>query len=605
MSGIAGIIHFDGKPVEPGLIERMTSAMAHRGPDSTHHWVKGSIALGHCALHVSDPSDEVNQPFTLDGDTWITADARIDGRSELIRRIRNAGCGGRPDAPDSELILRAYRAFGETFLDYLIGDFSFALWNSPQRTLVCARDHFGVRPFFYAKVDRLFIFASDIAALLEHPAISTSLDEEAVGDFLLFGHFQHPGLSIYQNIRRLPPSTCLKLHNDRLHMLQYWSLPISEPVRYKKDLDYGERFQELFQNAVSDRVGNGPVAIEMSGGLDSTSVAASARDCGHSIAAYTGTCNRLLPDDVEGYFAEMVASHLGIPIFSQAVDDYNLFERFSDSVLATCEPYGSADKAVHHDRLQQVANDGARVLLTGHGGDALFQRSSSYYLKLLVDRDVARFATEVYGHIRRTGSFRGLGMRSSIKHSLGKAPSFPPFPEYINAEFVERAQLIHRWETGWTTIQEADTGSTHSQLLAPWIPAVFEGYERLRIPLIARHPFFDLRLVGFMLTIPETAKSNKRPMREAMQGRLPEPVRTRPKDSATSDIVRTRFMSGRIAIEMKSHLRGLEPYINVGRYRGVLKSYLVGDAPKSVWSNHHIVSPIALSNWLAQDSNKC
>ena len=156
MSGIAGIIHMDGKPIEPGLIEKMTGAMAHRGPDGIHHWVKGSVALGQCLLNDSAGSLDAAQPLTRDGLVWIVADARIDARQALLSDLRLAGRRLVDAATDVELILEAYAVFGDAFLHHLLGDFAFAIWDSRHAKLICARDHFGVRPLFYAKTNKSF-----------------------------------------------------------------------------------------------------------------------------------------------------------------------------------------------------------------------------------------------------------------------------------------------------------------------------------------------------------------------------------------------------------------------------------------------------------------
>ncbi|MEE4238144.1 MAG: hypothetical protein V2I51_15595, partial [Anderseniella sp.] len=245
MSGIAGIIHFDGKPVEPGLIEKMTGAMAHRGPDDINHWVKGSVALGHCALRVTESAGDPQQPFTIDGNVWIAADARIDARADLIRTLRSRDCAVTTDAADVELIAHAYNLFGRAFLRHIIGDFAIALWDHRKARLFCARDHFGVRPFFYVQHNGVFLFASCIDALLTHPIVPRSLDEEFIGDFLLFGNCQDAERSVYRHIRRLPPATCFELSEGACRIRRYWSLREKREIRFARDLDYIEQFQQL------------------------------------------------------------------------------------------------------------------------------------------------------------------------------------------------------------------------------------------------------------------------------------------------------------------------------------------------------------------------
>ena len=157
MSGIVGIVNLDGAPVDRDLLWHMTQSMAYRGPDSQDIWVDGSVGFGHAMLRTTWEAQTESQPLTLDGKIWLIADARIDGREELTAKLETK-LGRKPllretkrFLNDAELILLAYEAWDEQLVDYLIGDFSFAIWDSRHRKLVCARDHFGVKPFYYAK----------------------------------------------------------------------------------------------------------------------------------------------------------------------------------------------------------------------------------------------------------------------------------------------------------------------------------------------------------------------------------------------------------------------------------------------------------------------
>ncbi len=174
MSGIVGIVQLDGAPVDRELLERMTGSLAARGPDAQQTWGRGGVGFGHTLLRTTWESSGESQPLTLDGQTWIVADCRVDARDELLRALADRGCAAETDAPDPELILRAYTVWGEACLDRLLGDFSFAIWDEGHRTLVCARDHFGVKPFFYVHVDRTFIFSNDLNCLRLHPSVPTS-----------------------------------------------------------------------------------------------------------------------------------------------------------------------------------------------------------------------------------------------------------------------------------------------------------------------------------------------------------------------------------------------------------------------------------------------
>jgi len=607
MSGIFGIVNLDGAPVDRQLLERMAKATSRRGPDANAIWCSGGVAFGHALLRVSGEVEGERQPCTLDGHIWVTADARIDGRAELTNTLRAAGCRLAPGTSHAQLILHAYAVLGDKFLQHLVGDFAFALWDSRTATVICARDHFGVRPFFYAKSGSTFVFGSDLDAVLEYPSVSTRLDELAIGDFLLFSTSQDPERSVYRDVRRLPAASQIHLTREAFRVSRYWEIPQPNEVRYRDYAECVERFEEVFSSAVNDRAPSSAVAIELSGGMDSTSIgAALARDkrgAGRAVTAYTNSCGSLVPEDREAEYARMVASHLGMPIVEQAGDKYALFERYEQPVLVTQEPSAIALLAAQYDTFSRIAKSGARVLLTGQGGDAVLGGASpgssesrwpAYALQRLV---------EMYRHVRLTGTLRGSGLRSALLAALGRSPSsLPDFPDWIDADFARRTDLHDRWQTRWK-IMGAGIG-IERELGIPWLASVFESYEVLRMPLVVRHPFFDLRLVDFLVHLPHHMTFGKRILRDAMRGKLPEEILRRPKTGLLGDHVRARFTGGRISIPMERGLTLVEGnYVNRDRYQQAFARYLGGEGSKSTWMSYHMVNPIALNNWLVQRAN--
>jgi asparagine synthase (glutamine-hydrolysing) len=152
MSGIAGVIHFDDAPVDLGLIETMTSAMAYRGPDGLHHWVEGSVALGQCMLRTTPESLEESQPLTNEDQSLVLVmDGRVDNWEELRRELLSCGAVLRNRA-DAELVLRAYEIWGRDCLAHIDGEFALVIWDVRRREAFCARDRFGSKPFYYRGV---------------------------------------------------------------------------------------------------------------------------------------------------------------------------------------------------------------------------------------------------------------------------------------------------------------------------------------------------------------------------------------------------------------------------------------------------------------------
>jgi len=261
MSGIAGIINVDGAPVDRDLLSRMTKFMSFRGPDGQDTWIDGNVGFAHALLRTSDG---VGPAFTAGDDVWIAADARIDG-------------GENTESTAGERILRAYEQWGETCVDHLIGDFAFAIWDKRLRRLFCGRDHFGVKPFFYARVGNSFIFGNTLNVLRLDRRVSDELNEGAVNDYLDHGLNQDLASTIFRDVNRLPAAHALSLANGSISTRCFWTPTVKREIRFREQREYVERFDELLTTAVKDRLRTDRVSISMSGGLDSTSLAAIAR----------------------------------------------------------------------------------------------------------------------------------------------------------------------------------------------------------------------------------------------------------------------------------------------------------------------------------------
>src|SRR5712664_1454837 len=238
----------------------------------------GSIGLGHAMLRTTHESLSERQPASLDRRFWIAADARLDGRAEFITELQRCGRVVPPNAPDSELILHAYSAWGTPCVERLRGDFSFAIWDARHKHLFCARDHFGIKPFYYVQRHDLFLFSNTLNCVRTHPEVPGEVNDPALGDFLLFGLNCDNATTSFRDIQRLPAAHSLSISPEGLKIRRYWTPPTDGRIRYSKPEEYVENFQSLLQAAVGDRLRTDRVGILMSGGLDSSSVAAVAKE---------------------------------------------------------------------------------------------------------------------------------------------------------------------------------------------------------------------------------------------------------------------------------------------------------------------------------------
>jgi asparagine synthase (glutamine-hydrolysing) len=548
MSGIVGIVKLDGSPVDSRLLRGMTQFMAYRGPDDQATWIDGPVGFGHTMLRTTTESAREKQPCSLDGEVWITADARVDGRKDLIRKLESAGRNRIESPTDVELLLHAYHVWGEACVDHLLGDFAFAVWDGRQQRLFCARDHFGIRLFYYARLQNCLIFSNTLDCIREHPAVSDALNEIAIGDFLLFDLNQDPATTFFSAIKCLPPAHSLTLSSGEARLRQYWTLPFDQPIRYKRSRDYVDHFLELLRTVVGNRLRTDRIAIYMSGGLDSTSAAATARDllaeqfASFELSAYTVVYDRLIPDE-ERHYSRLAAEALGIPIHYLSADDYRLFERWDEPELRPPEPDNSPRRAIVLDQLRQISTR-SRVAFYCEGPDNFLQYEWRPYVTDLITRGrLARLLADVGLYV---ASHRRLplvpGILNRVRNRIGRTSDIATYPSWLNAAFASRFNLRQRWEE-W----QCDPGSDHpirpracaSLKLANW-RYLFESRDPgiTGVPVEVSHPFMDLRMARYLLAVPPIPWcADKHIVRRAMRGRLPEPLLRRPKTTLAGDPV--------------------------------------------------------------------
>jgi asparagine synthase (glutamine-hydrolysing) len=532
VSGICGVARFDGSCVEPAEFTGWAQRLLRRGPDSLGIRVEGGCGLGHALLRTG--TRDCLCPATLDGTTWIVADARIDAREALAAALRARGVAGHRDDGDAELILKAYRAWGIDCPRHLLGDFAFAIWNERERWMFCARDHFGVKPFFHSWDGRRFAFSNDLGAMTAWA--SAAVDELAIADFLVFEANRDPWSTAFAAIRRLPPAHWLRLDAAGLSHGRYWSLPLEPTVVHRRDArEYVDGFRETLATAVRDRSDSERICVHMSGGLDSPAVAAALRDCtpASNVVAHTAIYERLFVDD-EKVYAQAAADALRIPIVFYAGDHYRLYERRDELSPCFPEPANRPLAAFEVDLAANAASHG-RVALTGWDGDTLLSESPRPYFRFLLrQRRLGRLAREgaSYAFAERKILPAGALRRLAAK----RAPAVVPLPPWINEDFARRLDLRERARSlGEVMRPGAHPIRPYASRILDYIALrsnFFDAYDPgfTGVPVEFRHPMLDLRLVDYCLSLPAYPWCiRKHVLRAAMRGILPDEVVDRPK----------------------------------------------------------------------------
>jgi len=579
----------------------MLGAMHGRAPDGEQMFDEGPVALGQSFLRTGTSGAERENALTLDRKVWVVADARIDGRRELLQELRSRGLSLEEDVPHGELLLHAYAAFGEDLVHHLIGDFAFALWDAPKRKLLCVRDHFGVRPFYYAMTGGRLYFASDIAGLLAVDEIPQSLDEQAMGEFLLLGMSLEPERTIFKAIHCLAPACMMVISGANMTTKVFWRLERGAEQRYRRREEYVKRFREIFDQAVIDRLPGGPVALQLSGGMDSTSIAAVAAKAAVStrlVRGYHLTSERFVPDDHERGYAQQAADHLGIELVWQDLGDTPLFAHALEPRLRTAQPMPAPHLAMHAETLERIRQGGARVWLSGYMGDAVLSSQAHYYTDLLRRYRLAKFVREAAHHWRLSHSVRGLGLRTVVRRRAESPAWKPPMPDWIDPEFARKNDLPAVWQRFWEAHENSVDG--FEQLRLAWIGHQFRASEVLPSAVVVRYPFLDLRLVEFLGGVPNCLLTQKQILREAMRMDLPPAILARPKTGLAGDFVRTMVTNG--IIDPCVWSTALPSVMLPERFYQALVKYREGEGAGSTWSSWLFVQSFALGLWLANNA---
>ncbi|MGH9279925.1 MAG: asparagine synthetase B family protein [Acidimicrobiales bacterium] len=529
MSGIVGVLNTRRAPLDAARLSRMTAAMAFRGPDAQHTWAGHHVGLGHTLLRTTFESAREVQPCSLDAEVWIAADARIDGRAALLRQLRDRGREVTGDVPDVELILHAYRVWGDTCLDHLIGDFAFVLWDGRQERLLAARDQLGVAQLQYAHGGDVLLVSNTLHSLLLHPGVGDALDEQMLADVAVFGVPLDDDATGYAAIRRVPPGHKLTADRWGVRVERYWTRPRPARIRYRRPEDYAEHFRLIFDEAVGDRLRADRAGTHLSGGMDSTSIAATAQHCLHAagrpfdLRAYSIEYPSLIPDE-EGRLAALVAGHSGIPIDVLDGADYLDAAPAADPAWVPPEP-GAVTLWVMEEVCRRTATF-ARVLLTGYGGDPLLAAPDLAWHRAFA---ALRHGNWKWPLRRLAGQFRP---RRRVHGS-------DPVPAWVNPVWAGQIGLGERAARFRRRSRREQVGLVDAPLwraLFAWADAGYNGR-----PLSIRFPFFDVRLLEFVLAIPPTPwLDGKHLLRAAMGDRLPDVVRARPKTVMPGDVALER-----------------------------------------------------------------
>ena len=519
------------------------------------------------------------------GDIAVVFDGRIDARDDLARTL-----GVPPATPDAELAARAFDAWGDDAPAHIIGDFAIAVWNQRERRLTLARDRFGVRPLYFARLGDSVVAMSDLAALLATGDLGATLDDAVIEDFLLFGCALDETRTSFARIGRVAPAHVAIFDEHGVRQKRYWGLKAAAAPPHSEAV---EQFRDVFSRAVADRAGDGRVALSLSGGVDSTAVAATlARLRPGATSAVTAGYETLIEDDDHRYAARAAAA-LGIPHHFLASDRYALFERWDDPHCRGLEPVDTPLRAAFIDLMRLLGERGP-VIMTGQGADAVLYASHGYFIDLLKRGRVDRVVREAVGYALTRRRLPPLLFRSHLMRALHLTSDEPPFPRWI------RPHLRDRWREHWSWRQRAlhPTRPEAAYFVQqPLWSSAFQSYDvawtGVRAELAV--PFFDTRVVEFLFSLPPMPHfADKDIVRRAMAGSLPDDVRLRPKRPLGADPAE---------VVLRREVERWLPRLNHPNMERYVDARILIESVRSAGARgaamHHEIAALSLAVWLS------
>ena len=549
MSGISGVLMRDGESVSSDALEKMQHALSWWNPDTSAQWQEGSVGLVHAMLW-NTPESKLEKLPCIESHLTITMDARLDERDTLARLLK---LSDRPISKitDSELILAAYHKWGEECPRHLVGDFSFAIWDKRKQHLFCARDHVGIKQFYYKLTDSIYIFSNDLKSLTKHPTVSLNINDKAVANFLVNHQLNSPTLTFFGDIEKLPPAHSLTISSGGVKKACYWRLEDAPRVKLKSIDAYAVKLRELLEQAVHDRIRSDySITSHLSGGLDSSTIAVIAarklKQKGERLLAFNWLHEPGKDDDPEHYewsnsrdiaIAEDIDHHY---VMLTAKDIYqNMMKR---TIF-----YGDTSTFWYEYPVRKAAGARqSRTLLSGWGGDEFASyHGQACYADLFLQGKIIKVFREL-GHIPN-----GLN-RSKLRQIVGGLyhhiflPIMPAtlfqFMPKTKSYKAQGTSLVNDWflpqvmeEKKKPRLLSAQVKPTKkSDMMAHWKNGHIQGRidswasASISSKLEYMYPLLDKRVLEFVVGVPAECFVRDRKwrclFRDAAKGLIPEKI---------------------------------------------------------------------------------
>lgn len=625
MCGITGIVNLDGAPAQKDVLEAMSLSTKHRGPDDSGVYISGPVGLAHNRLSIIDLSKDAHQPMASeDSSKVIVHNGEIYNYPELRAQLQRLDHRFRSRS-DTEVILRAYEQWGESALKYFNGMWAFAIFDSKQKTLFCSRDRFGVKPFYYYSDDRVFIFSSEIKALLLHPRVKRQPNDRSVYSYLAsgYGYMDITDETFFKGIKQLKPGHCIKLSvgNGKFSQTRYWDLDPAKRSSLKGEEDIYSEFYRLFEDSVRLRLRSDvPLGVSLSGGLDSSSIACvAARLLGDKkLEAFSSCFDEARYD--ERRFIQPVLDKTRANANLIFTRPENLFSEIEDIIWHQDEPYATLSIFPQWYVMKLAGEKGVKVLLTGQGGDETLAGYHKYYFYLFADLissfkwQKAAHEIAAYRDFKKETSVAGSVLKIIASHMTPQAIKDAagagvkrPVPSFLNMDFAAQNSNRAASERKFNGILNNDL---YNALKISPLPSLLHIDDRSSMAhsVESRAPFLDYRLVEYLFSLGPEYKIRdgitKYILRQSLKGVLPEEVRTRRDKMGFATPLESWFktvLKGNVRDIITSKEFASRPYFNNAVVMEKFKNFTEG---KNGVNHYTVWSWVNLELWLRKFIDK-
>jgi len=510
MCGIAGIYNFQGEPASPAVLQRMTDAIAHRGPDGEGHYTDGPVGLGFRRLAIIDLTPAGQQPMANEtGDVLIIYNGEVYNFQELRVELQALGHQFR-SRTDSEVVLHAYEEWGEACVERFNGMFAFAIYDRRRREggkggrLTLVRDRYGIKPLYYYLKDDVLVFASEIKALLEHPSVQASICYPALSEYFTFQNI-FSDLTLFEDIRMLPPASMLQVDPGAAQSVRrntYWDYKF-EPADFNLTLEETkEKLFRLFEQAVTRQlVSDVPVGSYLSGGMDSGSITAVATrhfprlhtfTCGFDLSSASG----LELEFDERAAAERVASRLKTEHYEMVLHPGDMEYVMPELIWHLEDP--RVGQSYPNYYVARLASKFVTVVLSGAGGDELFAGYPWRYSGALAAQSADEYLDTYYGYWQRL-------IQERERETFFTSEAYAAVKDHSPKDAF--LSVFGQGEPPMGNAQERVNASLYFEIKT-FLHGLFVVEDKLSMAhsLETRVPFLDNDLVDFAMRIPPTFK---------------------------------------------------------------------------------------------------